>query len=817
MIKKDSKLKKLTLCVMGLAVMVLGGCSTYANSNPSGARKPLKIFVLAGQPSRQERTSGESPKVWNDVYIAYLSGSQDKATVKAGKLGATAADGLRPEKGSPEYAFGAYMGDVLDEPIVIIRTAWGGGDIETGFRPPSAGNGTKDRKGGSDYTRMVGSVQSVLQDIKSVYPDYDPRQGYRLAGFVWLQDYNDKLPDNAYTETFNRQSQLLAHLIRDVRKTFDAPRLPFVIAATGLDGSRADDKKMQAFRQAMAAPAAMDEFAGTVATVGIGTYQDYRLEIPLPNRGEVAYTRLHAHDISKDGKKLPTVGWKSIGTPGPDERKWRYKAISPEPEKTYDPLSSESKAFQYVATDESVTDWYKPGFDASAWKSGKAPIGLGTFQSKKTGIGMNNQSDWGDGDYLMMRTTFEMDHLDYVRYRISVLSNSGYVVYLNGHKVYTYPWWKNDPFYRAVELDKEATRHLKKGTNLLAVYAKARKDRKNNVVAQIDVDVEGLTKEDNETLKKYEYTLITPEEREVFKRRSNAYLYKKPLGQKIGKVFAEDLLEPKVSFGIVTDIHYADKPGTGRVYRDSLDKLTECVTVMNEKKVDFLVGLGDFIDTGGKGTGEEAAFKHLDAVEKIYRTFNGPRYHVLGNHDMDKLSKAQFLSRIENTGIDKNASYYSYDHNGFHFVVLDACFTKKFEPYDRGKYSWADSWVPPQQQEWLKKDLASTEKPVIVFLHQVLFGMGMRTVKNAAEVRALLEADKNVLAVFQGHHHGGGYQYINGIHYYNLKAMVEGAGETNSSYAIVDVHVNNSMTVTGYRKAVSKKMASKKQLGANAQ
>jgi len=60
-----------------------------------------------------------------------------------------------------------------------------------------------------------------------------------------------------------------------------------------------------------------------------------------------------------------------------------------------------------------------------------------------------------------------------------------------------------------------------------------------------------------------------------------------------------------------------------------------------------------------------------------------------------------------------------------------------------------------------------------------------------------------VLAVFQGHHHPGAYSFINGIHYYTLKAVVEGSGPENNAYAVVDVHPNLNLTVTGYRRAVS--------------
>lgn len=257
-----------------------------------------------------------------------------------------------------------------------------------------------------------------------------------------------------------------------------------------------------------------------------------------------------------------------------------------------------------------------------------------------------------------------------------------------------------------------------------------------------------------------------------------------------------------VSFGIVADPHYSDRPGEHRVHNESLAKMTECVTLMNKEKVEFLIVLGDMIDIG-KVPGVASAVGHLDAIEAVFSTFNGPRYHALGNHDLAEFSKAEFMGRIENTGIDSNMTYYSYDLNGVHFVVLDTCFDENMQPYERGNFSWKQSWMPPEQQEWLRSDLAATEKPVIVFSHHLLSRYGNPHVRNSDKVREILEADGNVLAAFSGHHHRGDYDEVNGIHYYGLKAMVEGAGSSNNAYAIVNVHADGSVTVNGYRQAVS--------------
>jgi len=262
-----------------------------------------------------------------------------------------------------------------------------------------------------------------------------------------------------------------------------------------------------------------------------------------------------------------------------------------------------------------------------------------------------------------------------------------------------------------------------------------------------------------------------------------------------------------VRFSIVTDCHYADADTVGtRYYRESLDKLGECVEAMNAQKVNFLVELGDFKDQNSPPV-EQKTLSYLRAVESVFHKFEGPTYHVLGNHDEDSISKQQFLVNINNTGINPTKSYYSFDYNGVHFIVLDANYKSDGTDYDHGNFDWTDANIPSAELKWLKQDLAATSKPVIVMIHQLLDGTGSVYVKNATEVRQVLEQSGKVLAVFQGHHHDGSYSLIEGIHYYTLKALIEGSGPENNSYAIAEVQPDMSITVTGYRKAVSKQLA----------
>ena len=262
-----------------------------------------------------------------------------------------------------------------------------------------------------------------------------------------------------------------------------------------------------------------------------------------------------------------------------------------------------------------------------------------------------------------------------------------------------------------------------------------------------------------------------------------------------------------MKFGIVTDCHYAEADTAGtRFYRHSLYKLDECVEAMNTHKVDFLAELGDFKDQDSPPV-EQKTLSYLRAVESVFRKFDGPTYHVLGNHDQDSLSKAQFLANIENSGIDPGRSYYSFDLDGVHFVILDANYKSDGTDYDHGNFDWTDANVPPAELQWLRRDLAASRGAVIVLIHQLLDGAGSHYVKNAAEVRQVLEQSGRVMAVFQGHQHNGGYSQIEGIHYYTLKAVVEGPGPENNSYAVVEVRPDMNINITGYRKAVSKQLA----------
>ena len=247
-----------------------------------------------------------------------------------------------------------------------------------------------------------------------------------------------------------------------------------------------------------------------------------------------------------------------------------------------------------------------------------------------------------------------------------------------------------------------------------------------------------------------------------------------------------------LKIGLVTDLHYADKPPRGtRYYRETLGKLDEAAKQFESENLGLLVELGDLIDAAETVDVEKG---YLSTVNEVFAAICEKRHYVLGNHCVTTLNKDEFLS-----GVRQQASYYSFDSGGFHFVVLDACFRGDGVPYGRKNFDWTDTNIPTAELQWLREDLHGSKTPVIVFAHQRLDVDDHYGVKNNADVRRILEESGRVLTVFQGHSHKNDLKEIGGIHYCTLVAMVEGTGAENNGYSVLSLQKDGTMSLTGFR------------------
>ncbi len=278
----------------------------------TGQAKPLRVFILAGQSNmeghakvetfdyigddpatapllQQMRGADGKPVVCQNTWISYLTGMGEEQGEGFGPL--TAGYGARQHPGKdggkigPEFSFGLSMEAAFEEPVLIIKTAWGGKSLYYDFRPPGAGPYPRspqdvekgrypEEQSGHYYRLMTGHVKHVLSDLKRVCPAYDETQGYQLSGFVWLQGWNDMVNREVFpipkagdpAPRYANYSRWMADFIRGVRQDLAAPQLPFVIGVMGVDGTKPNEH-VAAFREAMAAPAALPEFQGNVIAV----------------------------------------------------------------------------------------------------------------------------------------------------------------------------------------------------------------------------------------------------------------------------------------------------------------------------------------------------------------------------------------------------------------------------------------------------------------------------------------------------------------------------------------------------------------------
>jgi hypothetical protein len=338
--------------VMCMVIAMMAGLLLAAV--PAATAQPLKIYILAGQSNMQGHVNVSTfpymetdpktaailkemlgangrPKVCRHVWISSIGCAGNDTTEQKGRL--TVGFGASRQDIGPEFTFGIYIEKLLGGPILIIKTSWGGKSLNTDFRPPSAGpyvwnrrvlaqlkrqgknirklEAQKIKATGVYYRLMIQHVRQVLANIRRVDPQYDPKQGYELAGFVWFQGWNDAVDHWTYPHVnrpdgYALYSKLMAMFIRDVRKDLAAPHLPFVIGEMGVGGLKHIRKPTTYFRQAEAAPSLLPEFRGNVVAVPTAQFWDYKLDA-LFHRYQSLWPKVNAeaaaeHDTSWNNK-----------------------------------------------------------------------------------------------------------------------------------------------------------------------------------------------------------------------------------------------------------------------------------------------------------------------------------------------------------------------------------------------------------------------------------------------------------------------------------------------------------------------------------
>jgi predicted MPP superfamily phosphohydrolase len=263
--------------------------------------------------------------------------------------------------------------------------------------------------------------------------------------------------------------------------------------------------------------------------------------------------------------------------------------------------------------------------------------------------------------------------------------------------------------------------------------------------------------------------------------------------------------KPLFSFGIISDVQYADiSPAGNRYYRSSLEKLKDAVTEFRQDSVNFIVNLGDLIE------GNYESFK------PVINTLNSSgikTYHITGNHDYSVESR--YLSRLP-VYTESREGYYSIIYKKYRLIFINGneistyAHSEKIMIRQASEYianlkktgainaiDW-NGGISRKQLDWLTgqlADAADNSEKVILLCHFPIAPDNIHNLLNYKEVNDIISKYDNIVAWFSGHNHEGSYTVNKNVHFVTFKGMVE-TKKTNS-FAVIEAY-NNKLMIKGY-------------------
>jgi hypothetical protein len=299
-------MKKMLVVLCMFAAMFAALSELSAGEKTCPANGKLKVFILSGQsnmvgfgqvkgsPGTMETYVKSNPKsygklvdkngepaVRDDVWLVNLSyaGKEKKGWLTTGY-------GASEGHIGPEYGFGFAVGDYYEDPVLIIKSAWGGRSLCHNFLSPSSAEyppPQKDGDKGFQYAQVLRHVKEITGNLKKYYPDYAGK-GFEIVGFGWHQGWNDRISQPA-VDAYEKN---MVNFVNDIRKDLGIGKLPIVIANTGMGGwdipetaryKKKVEKLMEA-QLALADAKKYPEFKGNVAGVETRGFQRPRAESP---------------------------------------------------------------------------------------------------------------------------------------------------------------------------------------------------------------------------------------------------------------------------------------------------------------------------------------------------------------------------------------------------------------------------------------------------------------------------------------------------------------------------------------------------------
>lgn len=304
--------------VLSLVALPVDAAEFSQQQQPTKASKPVQVYVLLGQsnmlgfgrvgPADKQGTleymMKEKGKYQNlrDQDGKWVERSDVRYVHVMDKRGAAFRDmtafddkknGFLKVAGNfgPEISFGHIMGDLHDEPVLLLKACIGNRSLGWDLLPPGskryqhddrtiAGYGDEDSSwsdkdpydktnergwyAGRQYDADTSHAKAVLKNLKKYYPGHEGN-GFKIVGFVFWQGHKDQNAAHA-----SRYEQNLVHFIKTLRKDFDAPDAKFVLATIAFGGDQLSGHGLTVCEAQLAVDGGTGkypEFKGNVKTI----------------------------------------------------------------------------------------------------------------------------------------------------------------------------------------------------------------------------------------------------------------------------------------------------------------------------------------------------------------------------------------------------------------------------------------------------------------------------------------------------------------------------------------------------------------------
>ncbi len=283
------------------------------DGKPADMSKPVQVYILLGQsnmlgagkvsPADKEGSLEHAVKEKGMYpYLIDDAGNwTERKDVRNVRVMGSGTGGMRlfnnewmTVKGKtigPEFGIGHHVGHVTDAPVMLLKSCIGNRSLGWDLLPPGSPSfefedkgknwhyaayketplrwevGTEPEKitwyAGMQYDGDIARAKQVLDELDKYYPEAN---GYEIAGFFFWQGDKDRY-DAGHA---SRYEQNLVHLIKQLRKDFNAPNAKFVCATLGQTEKGATGNEGLILEAQLAVDGnsgKYPEFKGNVATV----------------------------------------------------------------------------------------------------------------------------------------------------------------------------------------------------------------------------------------------------------------------------------------------------------------------------------------------------------------------------------------------------------------------------------------------------------------------------------------------------------------------------------------------------------------------